>query len=64
MIRNCPDAFTRDEWAYLITFLDPEALRRSFESHFGKRAPDGKRRDTQSLLCKGQEGTDRHLAPQ
>lgn len=28
MIRNCPDAFARDEWAYLITFLDPKALRR------------------------------------
>ncbi len=40
MIRNCPDAFARDEWAYLITFLDPEALRRMFESHFGKRTSD------------------------
>jgi hypothetical protein len=40
MIRNRPDAFTRDEWAYLITFLDPESLRRVFESHFGKRTSD------------------------
>jgi hypothetical protein len=38
MIRNCPEAFTRDEWAYLITFLDPESVRRVIESHFGKRA--------------------------
>jgi Acyl-CoA reductase (LuxC) len=37
MIRNRPEAFTRDEWAYLITFLDPESLLRVFESHFGKR---------------------------
>jgi hypothetical protein len=38
MIRDCPDAFTRDEWAYLITFLEPNSLRHVFESHFGSRS--------------------------
>jgi hypothetical protein len=44
MIRSRPDSFTRDEWAYLITFLDPAWLKRVFESHFGKPSPatDGK----------------------
>ncbi len=37
MIRRKPEAFTRDEWAYLIAFLDPEALARVFESSFGLR---------------------------
>ncbi len=40
MIRSRPDGFTRDEWAYLITFLDPAWLRRVFESHFGKPSPE------------------------
>src|SRR5271154_6202311 len=40
MIRSRPDGFTRDEWAYLITFLDPAWLTRVFESHFGKPSPE------------------------
>jgi len=36
MARNIPAAFTRDEWAYLITFLDPENLRRPFRLSFGE----------------------------
>ncbi len=35
MARRMPDAFTRDEWAYLISFLDPTNLRRPFEESFG-----------------------------
>jgi hypothetical protein len=53
MIRSCPDAFTRDEWAYLITFLDPELLRRVFESHFGKRAPDSNAQVTALVRPRG-----------
>ncbi len=35
MIRERPESFTRDEWAFLITFLDPDNLRRPFLSAFG-----------------------------
>jgi hypothetical protein len=54
MIRNCPDAFTRDEWAYLITFLDPESLRRVFESHFGKQVLDSNAQVAALLRPRGQ----------
>ena len=27
MIRTCPDAFSRQEWAYLLSFLDPDTLK-------------------------------------
>jgi hypothetical protein len=40
MIRSVPEPFTRDEWAYLVTFLDPDNLRRPFQQAFG--APSGK----------------------
>jgi hypothetical protein len=36
MARQIPDAFTRDEWAYLITFLDRANLCRPFEQSFGE----------------------------
>ncbi|WP_295393309.1 acyl-CoA reductase [uncultured Thiodictyon sp.] len=35
MIRERADAFTRDEWAFLIAFLDPVNLRWPFLSTFG-----------------------------
>lgn len=44
MARHVPDAFTRDEWAYLITFLDAANLMRPFEQSFGEvvdAMPDG-----------------------
>src|ERR1044071_5041689 len=31
MIRTRPEAFTRDEWAYLIAFVDAERLRGGFD---------------------------------
>ncbi len=37
MVRNMPEAFNRDEWAYLITFLDPHNLERPFLQAFGRR---------------------------
>src|SRR5262245_27104634 len=37
MIRERSEAFTRDEWAYLIAYLDPENLLRPFEQAFGVR---------------------------
>jgi hypothetical protein len=36
-IRQVPDAFSRDEWAYLITFLESKRLWSVFESVFGSR---------------------------
>ena len=43
MIRECPAPFSRDEWAYLITFLDPTNLRLPFVTSFGTAvsAPTG-----------------------
>jgi hypothetical protein len=35
MLRTMPDAFTRDEWAYLVGFLDPDALRGLVENAAG-----------------------------
>ncbi len=37
MVARKPETFTRAEWAYLISFLDPEALERVFVETFGDR---------------------------
>jgi hypothetical protein len=41
MARGCPEPFARDEWAYLISFLDPQNLRRPFLSAFGAPSDPG-----------------------
>lgn len=45
MIREVPEAFTRDEWAYLISYLERSQLLRVFTQTFGRPAveppPDG-----------------------
>ncbi len=41
MVRNMPEAFTRDEWAYLISFLDQSNLMQPFQLSFGSRG-DGR----------------------
>jgi hypothetical protein len=38
MVRSVPAAFTRDEWAYLVTFLDHASLMQPFEQSFGPLA--------------------------
>lgn len=35
MVKSVPPAFTRDEWAYLVTFLEPGNLERPFAESFG-----------------------------
>ena len=35
MLKRVPAEFTRDEWAYLVSFLDEENLRRTVEQSFG-----------------------------
>ncbi len=42
MARGVPDGFSRDEWAYLVTFLDRSNLYEPFEQSFGKFEPVGK----------------------
>jgi hypothetical protein len=37
MVADKPDTFTRTEWAYLISFLDPESLESVFVETFGVR---------------------------
>lgn len=44
MVRNVPAAFTRDEWAYMITFLEAENLTRPFERTFGRRVAAAEKR--------------------
>ena len=34
MIRRKPDAFAREEWGYLLSFLDPAALLQPWREHF------------------------------
>jgi len=36
MVRGVPAGFERDEWAYLVTFLEAENLRRPFTWAFGR----------------------------
>ena len=36
MVRSVPDAFTRDEWAYMLMFLDQDNLMRPFQQTFGQ----------------------------
>jgi len=38
MLKEVPAEFTRDEWAYLVSFLDLENLKRPFQHSFGNRA--------------------------
>ena len=40
MVRRTSPAFSRDEWAYLITFLDPDHLRATFIDTFGAATAD------------------------
>jgi hypothetical protein len=35
MLKSIPDAFTRDEWAFLLAFLDSSNLRKPFQQSFG-----------------------------
>jgi len=35
MVRNVPSAFTRDEWAYMLMFLERDNLMRPFQQNFG-----------------------------
>jgi hypothetical protein len=35
MVKAVPSAFTRDEWAYLVTFLEPGNLEKPFLESFG-----------------------------
>ena len=41
MLKQVPPEFTRDEWAYLVTFLAEENLWRPLQQSFGERSADG-----------------------
>jgi hypothetical protein len=41
MVRGVALAFTRDEWAYMVAFLDPVHLRETFTRSFGPEADAG-----------------------
>jgi len=41
MVVQVPEAFTRDEWAYLVAFLDEANLRKPFRESFGDAEADG-----------------------
>jgi hypothetical protein len=39
MARSMPEEFAREEWAYLIRFIDPQQLQRLFTASFGEESP-------------------------
>ena len=41
MVREKPDVFTRDEWAYLVSFLEAGNLEGAFAGAFGEREREG-----------------------
>ncbi len=41
MTQTVPDSFTRDEWAYLMSFLDTTHLNQPFNECFGETVPAG-----------------------
>ncbi len=46
MIREIPEEFTRDEWAYLVSFLGSENLMGVFETTFGESVSLGSSRSS------------------
>lgn len=40
MLKEVPESYSRDEWAYLAAFLSKESLMLPFEQSFGSAAPD------------------------
>jgi hypothetical protein len=49
MLKEVSEEFTRDEWAYLATFLDVENLWRPFQQSFGSQSNE---KESPSLLVK------------
>ncbi|MDT8066595.1 MAG: acyl-CoA reductase [Terriglobia bacterium] len=49
MLKDVPPEFTRDEWAYLVSFLDEESLRKPFRQSFGQCSDSA---DSSCLLAK------------
>lgn len=41
MLKERPESFSRDEWAYLMSFLAPDNLWRPFRESFGEPATEG-----------------------
>ena len=41
MVKQVPETFTRDEWAYLVAFLDEANLRKPFQESFGESVNGG-----------------------
>lgn len=57
MVKTMPETFTRDEWAYLISFISPENLWRPFRESFGQETKDGAVKKAASLYRpRGQVG--------
>jgi hypothetical protein len=46
MVRQVPPEFTRDEWAYLVTFLEPDNLFKPFLATFGTEVADPRQTPT------------------
>ena len=50
MIRNFPDEFTREEWAYLIQFISMNSLGAPFREYFGEAQKDTDFTEVNSLF--------------
>jgi hypothetical protein len=53
MVRQVPEPFTRDEWAYLVAFLDEANLRKPFLESFGEPASGGQARPAALVRPRG-----------
>jgi Acyl-CoA reductase (LuxC) len=53
MVRQVPEPFTRDEWAYLAAFLDEANLRKPFLESFGEIVRDGRTRPSSLVRPRG-----------
>jgi hypothetical protein len=53
MVRQVPELFTRDEWAYLTAFLDEANLRKPFLESFGEPMKGGQARPAALVRPRG-----------
>ena len=53
MVKHVPESFTRDEWAYLVAFLDETSLRQPFLESFGETISDSQARPSALIRPRG-----------
>jgi hypothetical protein len=56
MVKHVHENFTRDEWAYLVAFLDEANLRKPFQESFGESVNGGQTQPAALLRPRGRIG--------